>query len=106
MDWQVPASSRLTNPRKAFAFAVGAAAVAAGVCLHLPMLLGAGAMRYRLAGMPVDGLMTIGMVLIGLGLISVVYGLAPVRAATPLGNEALRVGTLDTTRISGAHIAL
>lgn len=106
MDLQAAASNRLTSPRKALAFAVGAAAVAAGVCLHLPMLLGAGDMHYRLAGMPVDGLMTIGMVLIGLGLIGVVYGLAPVRAAAPLRNDALRVGTLDTTRIGGAHIAL
>ncbi|HEX6539207.1 MAG TPA: MFS transporter [Candidatus Dormibacteraeota bacterium] len=106
MDLRSAASSRLTSPRKAAAFIVGSAAVTAGVCLHLPMLLGAGATHYRLVGMPVDGLMTTGMVLIGLGLIGVVYGLAPVRAAATVRTDAIRVGTLDTTRIGRAHVLL
>jgi putative MFS transporter len=106
MDLQGAAAQRLTSPRKAAAFAVGAAAVAAGVCLHLPMLLGASSMHYRLAGMPVDGLMTIGMVLIGLGLIGVVYGLAPVRAVVSQSSDAIRVSTLDDTRLGPAHYAL
>lgn len=106
MDLQHAAAQRLTSPRKAAAFAVGSAAVAAGVCLHLPMLLGASATHYRLAGMPVDGLMAIGMVLIGLGLIGVVYGLTPVREVASQSSETIRVGTLDSTRLGPAHYAL
>jgi putative MFS transporter len=70
------------------------------------MLLGAASTHYRLAGMPVDGLMSIGMALIGLGLIGVVYGLAPVRAVAALRGDAIRVGTLDNARLGGAHLAL
>ena len=106
MDLRSAAAERLSSPRKAAAFALGAAAVTAGVCLHLPMLLGAADMHYRLVGMPVDGLMTIGMVLIGLGLIAVVYGLAPVRTVVSHDGDTIRVSTLDTTRLSNAHIAL
>ena len=106
MDLRSAAAQRLTSPRKAAAFTIGSAAVAAGVCLHLPMLLGASSTHYRLVGMPVDGLMTIGMVLIGLGLIAVVYGLAPVRAVATPRADAISVGTLDDTRLGSAHIVL
>lgn len=89
------------------AFALGATAVTAGVCLHLPMLLGAAATHYRLAGMPLDPLMTLGMVLIGVGLLAVVYGLAPARAVHRApGAGALRVATLDDTPIGRAHLLL
>ena len=106
MDLRSAAAQQLTSPRKAAAFAIGAAAVTAGVCLHLPMLLGASSMHYRLVGMPTDGLMTIGMVLIGVGLIAVVYGLAPVRAAAQQRADAISVGALDDTRLGSAHIVL
>ena len=106
MDLKSAAAQRLTSPRKAAAFALGSAAVAAGVCLHLPMLLGASSTHYRLVGMPVDGLMTIGMLLIGLGLMAVVYGLLPVREFVSRSTEAIRVGTLDDTQLGPAHVAL
>ena len=106
MDLQSAAAQRLTSPRKAAAFTVGAAAVAAGVCLNLPMLLGASSKHYRLVGMPVDGLMAIGMVLIALGLIAVVYGLAPTRAVASQRSESIRVSTLDDARLGPAHYAL
>lgn len=106
MDLQSAAAQRLTSPRKAAAFIVGSAAVAAGVCLHLPMLLGAADRHYRLVGLPVDGLMTTGMVLIGLGLIGVVYGLTPPREVPSQPGDAIRVSTLDDTRLGPAHYAL
>ena len=106
MDLQSAAAQRLTSPRRAAAFTIGSGAVVAGVCLHLPMLLGASSMHYRLAGMPVDGLMTIGMVLIGVGLMGVVYGLTPVRAVVSPSSAAIRVSSLDDTRLGAAHYAL
>ena len=106
MDLQSASAQRLTSPRKAAAFTIGSGAVVAGVCLHLPMLLGASSMHYRLVGMPVDGLMTIGMALIGVGLIGVVYGLTPVRAVVSQSSAAIRVSSLDDARLGAAHYAL
>ena len=45
--------------------------------LHLPMYIGGRDMGYRLAGMPVDTPMIIGMLLIIAGLVAAVYGLLP-----------------------------
>ena len=58
-------------------FWLGAAAVTAGVTLHLPMFIDAAAMNYHLAGMPVDGPMLLGMALIVAGTASSWYGLLP-----------------------------
>lgn len=106
MDLRIAAAQRPTSSHTAVAFTIGSAAVAAGVSLHLPILLGASSTHYRLVGMPVDGLMTIGMVLIGLGLIAVVYGLAPVRAVATPRVDAIGVDRLDDTRLGSAHIVL
>lgn len=59
------------------AFWLGCAAVIAGVLAHLPMLAMAAPMHYRLAGMPMDGLMLAGMALVPLGVLLAGYGLMP-----------------------------
>jgi MFS transporter, putative metabolite:H+ symporter len=59
------------------AFWFGAVATTVGVLLHLPMYLSGASMGYRLAGMPVDTAMLIGMFLIVVGLVSTFYGLVP-----------------------------
>ena len=59
------------------AFWLGCAAVIAGVLAHLPMLAMAAPMHYRLAGMPMDGLMLAGMALVPLGVLLAAYGLMP-----------------------------
>ena len=59
------------------AFWLGCAAVIAGVLAHLPMLAMAAPMNYRLAGMPMDGLMLAGMALVPLGVLLAGYGLMP-----------------------------
>ena len=85
----------------------GALGVTIGVVLHLPMYVEARAMGYRLAGMPVDATMSIGMVLIILGLAATVWGLVP--REHPLARPSqmhLRVRALDEVPIRGAHIAL
>ncbi|HEY1589214.1 MAG TPA: MFS transporter, partial [Rhodanobacter sp.] len=59
------------------AFWLGSAAVVAGVLAHLPMLVMAAPMHYHLAGMPMDNMMRIGMVLVPFGVLLAGYGLMP-----------------------------
>jgi putative MFS transporter len=89
------------------AFWAGVAAVTGGVCLHLPMFLGASDMDYKLAGMAMDAPMIAGMVLILLGLGATAYGLLPRLSelrARPVAN--VRVRALDDAKMSRAHVAL
>jgi putative MFS transporter len=51
--------------------------VAAGVALHLPMFWMGRKMGFRLAGMPMDAGMLVGMALIIAGVVAVAYGLLP-----------------------------
>lgn len=88
-------------------FWAGAIAVTAGVILHLPMYVEARDMGYRLAGMPVDPIMTAGMVLIVLGLAASVWGLIPRQHPIARPSQMhVRVRALDEVPIRGAHIAL
>jgi len=59
------------------AFWVGCLAVAAGVCLHLPMYVMAAPMHFHLAGMAMDPEMILGMILIPGGVLLAAYGLLP-----------------------------
>ena len=89
----------------AFWFAVVASSV--GVLLHLPMYIGGRDMGYRLAGMPVDAPMIIGMFLITAGLVAALYGLYPPSAATTAGRVSrIRVRALDDAPMRPAHVGL
>jgi len=88
------------------AFWLGSVAVTLGVLLHLPMYTGAQEMGYRLVGMPVDGPMKAGMVLVLVGLAATFYGLLPSPSATRPVTSALRVKALDDARLSRAHVGL
>ena len=89
------------------AFWAGVVAVIAGVILHLPMYLQAGDMGYRLAGMPLDGSMVVGMVLIVAGLAATIWGLIPRDDPHALASDVhIRVRALDEAPISSAHVAL
>lgn len=59
------------------AFWLGCAAVIAGVLAHLPMLAMAASTHYRLAGMPMDHTMLVGMALVPFGVLLAAYGLMP-----------------------------
>ena len=61
------------------AFWCGSAMVTVGVALHLPMFLMGRKTGYRLAGMPMDPGMLVGMALIVLGVLAAAYGLLPAR---------------------------
>ena len=85
-------------------FRLGTAAVAAGVAMHLPMFFGAGDMDYVLRGMSVDRLMAAGMILIGVGMCAVVFGLSPTRQQRRTRvAQAVVVSALDDTRMGRAH---
>ncbi len=69
--------------RSTAAFWFGSLIVAVGVGLHLPMFLMARDMGYRLAGMPMDTGMLVGMALIVLGIGVAGYGLLPKTLPSP-----------------------
>ncbi|RSN04323.1 MFS transporter [Nonomuraea sp. WAC 01424] len=87
-------------------FWLGFLATVAGVVLHLPMYLHGADMHYRLAGMPMDLPMAIGMALIVAGLAVTAYGLIPPGALTARPAAEVRVRALDDARMRPAHIGL
>ena len=85
------------------AFWCGSAMVAVGVALHLPMFWMGRKTGFRLAGMPMDTGMLVGMALIILGIIAAAYGLLP-RAASlsePATNPSPRPRTRRSPRPIG-----
>ena len=88
-------------------FWAGCAAISAGVLLHLPMLGHAHHMAgNRLAGMPMDPWMYLGMALIALGVPLACWGALPGQR-TPHGDAAgTNYEAPDTTRIGRWHAAV
>lgn len=70
-------ASLFSDALHAFAFWAGCVAVTVGVLLHLPMFIMGRVVHYRLAGMPMDLGMLIGMGLIIAGTGAAAYGLLP-----------------------------
>src|ERR1700730_8935326 len=88
-------------------FWAGVVAVIAGVTLHLPMYVEARDMGYRLAGMPLDVGMIVGMVLIVVGLAATFWGLIPRDDPRALASDVhIRVRALDEVPIRSSHVAL
>ena len=100
-------SDRSTTFGNPGAFWAGLAAVILGVTLHLPMYVQAKDMGYRLAGMPVDVGMIVGMVLIVSGLVATIWGLIPADHVHTLASDVhVRVRALDEVPIRSSHVAL
>lgn len=91
--------------RRPLAFWAGTALVVAGVVLHLPMYIQARDMHYRMAGMRMDAAMTIGMVVILVGLVLACYGLLP-RGANYSLAAGLRVRAIDDAPLTRVHVGL
>ena len=91
----------------AAAFWVGVALVTGGVFAHLPMYLMGKDMGYRLAGMPMETSMKVGMAAILVGLVVSLYGLLPRTAPTNAALVSkLRVSALDDAPLTPAHWGL
>src|SRR5579859_7141787 len=93
----------LGNRRAFWVFWLGCIAVTIGTVLHLPMYLMARESGFRLADMPMDLGMEVGMALIVIGVLLTAYGLAPRqsgKAADPIG---MMVVHPETVPLSAAH---
>src|SRR5205085_1378592 len=89
------------------AFWIGVALVTAGVIAHLPMYIMGRSMHYRLAGMPMEAPMKIGMAAILVGLVVSLYGLIPRNASTTAERVTrIRVSALDDAPLTSAHYGL
>lgn len=89
--------------RNAVAFWLGSAAVTVGVGLHLPMFLMGRDMGYRLADMPMDQGMILGMGLIVLGIMVAGYGLLPKRDARRAEAGRLTIAPPEDAPLTSAH---
>jgi MFS transporter, putative metabolite:H+ symporter len=89
------------------AFWIGVVLVTAGVIAHLPMYIMGRSMHYRLAGMPMETPMKVGMAAILVGLVVSLYGLIPRNAsATAERVTRIRVSALDDAPLTAAHYGL
>lgn len=78
-------------------------AIGAGVLLHLPMLEMAHRMGNRIAGMPMDTSMWLGMVLIVLGVPAAIYGALPRRRASHGSHAGTLFEAPDSTPLNRWH---
>jgi putative MFS transporter len=89
------------------AFWLGCIAVIAGVLAHLPMFAMAAPMHYRLAGMPMDHMMLVGMALVPLGVLLAGYGLMPrieqMRRTLHAGRSPLPFDIADGVPLNREH---
>lgn len=89
------------------AFWLGTALITVGVLAHLPMLMMAAPMHYRLAGMPMDHAMLVGMALVPLGVLLAAYGLMPrleqMRRTVHAANSPLPFHVADNAPLNREH---
>src|SRR5947208_12246452 len=93
----------LSDRRHPGAFALGCAAVTAGVVLHLPMFWMARDNGFRLADMAMDDAMLWGMLLIVVGIAVAGYGLLPKRATSAAAQDDVHAVAPEDTPMSWAH---
>lgn len=93
--------SLFSSRSHAFAFWSGCVAVTAGVVLHLPMFLMSRVDHYRMAGMPMDNGMLVGMGLIVAGFAATAYGLLPRRSRAKVSWE--EIAPPEDSKLTAAH---
>jgi len=97
----------LTNARTSvLAFWIGAAAVTAGVLLHVPMFIKSSDMNYMMADMAMDSGMVLGMGLIVAGTLLAGYGLLPVGCSgSDIGSRPKALHAVEALdgRLTRAH---
>lgn len=99
--------SVLSDRQANWAFGLGCIAVTGGVVLHLPMFAMARDMGYRLAGMPMEPAMLVGMAAIILGVAAAGIGLLPRNVAAQRALAAsIEVAAPEDARLGPAHFRL
>jgi putative MFS transporter len=96
-----PSSFLFSMRRNALAFWCGSAVVSVGVLLHLPMFWMGRTIGFRLAGMPMDAGMLLGMALIVAGIIAAGYGLLPARRPQRVTYES--IAPPEEASLTAAH---
>jgi MFS transporter, putative metabolite:H+ symporter len=94
-------SFQFSQRRNALAFWIGSAVVSVGVVLHLPMFWMARSSGFNMSGMPMDGGMLLGMLLIVLGIAAAGYGLLP-NTRAPAG-VCHTIAPPEAAPLSAAH---
>ena len=93
--------------RGVWAFALGCIMVSAGVLLHIPMFLMGKDMGFKLAGMPMDNGMLVGMFLIIAGIAVAGYGLLPRGVGAQIKSGArITVAAPEDAKLGPAHALL
>ena len=96
----------LRDRRDLLAFILGCVAVTIGVLLHLPMFLMGAGNGYQMAGMPMDGGMIGGMVLIVGGIFVAAYGLLPKTSNSAVELPKVSVSSPENAPLTLAHWGL
>lgn len=93
--------------RGLWAFGLGCIATTAGVLLHLPMYMMGKNMGFRMAGMPMDDGMVVGMFLIVAGVALAAYGLLPKHIMqTAQAASRITVAAPEDAKLGPAHWGL
>lgn len=94
-----------SDRRSPAAFWLGCIGVVLGVLLHIPPFIAAGAMQYRMAGMPMGTPMLFGMACILIGTMAAVYGLQPKAATHSHGRAHERIVAPEEAPLTPWHWA-
>ncbi len=97
----------LDNGRSPWLFLIGVTAVTIGVAAHLPMFWMGRDHGFRMAGMPVDSMMVVGMALVVAGVGVAAWGLLPAKLARHIvAADRLSVSAPEDAPLSAAHVRL
>lgn len=97
----------LDNGRSPWLFLIGVTAVTIGVAAHLPMFWMGRDHGFRMAGMPMDSMMVVGMALVVAGVGVAAWGLLPAKLARHIvAADRLSVSAPEDAPLSAAHVRL
>jgi putative MFS transporter len=103
----VQLTKTLSDRQAVWAFALGCAAVTAGVLLHIPMFMMGRSMHFMLAGMPMGSDMLFGMFLIVAGCLVAAWGLLPRNLAAQRAASAnIVIAAPEDAHLGPAHWGL
>jgi putative MFS transporter len=87
-------------------FWLGVVFTTVGVILQLPMFFMAAEDHYRMAGMALTTEMSIGMIMMVIGIALTTWAVFPKRTVANPKLSRIKISALDDTKLTGSHIAL